>query len=1203
MDAVMDLTARAVSFITLIQDTFLRASVPSANNELTPAVMDVYGNTFPDRFNSYITIVKALDKEKCAGRTNGPDGERPVGFESKVLELVWFSNKSVDETGKQLAEQYVVELCTDIVLWINANQTAIIEKVGTFGAFSPPYVWREAISEIVYSDIDQRIALAVCLEYLPIHIVLALGGTDYEAGDQRILQWWQTNKKQNKITLNEDEQKLQEKFKKFVYGNNPKKSNDLPGDESINNFYWEKIIYLFGHYKELTEALLKNDAPLPFEYVFNEELDEIKSNRILRAKELLSTDELQDQDQRTADIGGNGLSNNAPGIHNAAVHPAGPHSCDPFVRARNMKLFAVAFSGGGIRSATFNLGILQGLSRQGMISRIDYLSTVSGGGYIGSWLATWIKRQGSIKKITDRLNPEKSADPFGEEVRPIRWLRMFSNYFTPNKSIMSLDSWTVGVTWLRNTLLNQLVIFLVLLAVLLLARSFYQLWFYKRIWAVLFPGLYVYITACLFSLIIALFTGIGMQWYNRGRRQTMLPFNLHNSHWITVIILLLAITGSYMVSASLFTQQVSSFPNKLLVLWPAGLFSLIVLLIIAWFGRYDKCIASFGKTQIGATFILIYTAFFSAIVGWLSLAGAWKLFELIKTFPEARAQALGFAFGLPIVLLVFGVTVVSRMALLGKYFPDERREWWGRMGAVINRVAFIWILVSAATYLARGSLNPLLHRWAPATLGGWMALVGGTVKAAFSSKTSGKDETKGFQATALDLLSKAGPYLFALGILIFLPALIDPLMSKPGFPEAIAIRPWLKALILAVIFFIPGVYLSWKLGVNEFSMHHFYRNRLIRAYLGATRRRSSRERTANPFTGFDSLDDEKLSKFTNGQGYFGPYPILNTALNASQVLDLSRQDRKAESFIFSPLYCGFDFSTVRSSVNSVNKSYDYGFRRTEKYAYPNDDGPGIGTAMAISGAAVNANQGYHSSAGTAFLLTVFNVQMGWWIGNPRKGKWQQSDPDFGLGYIFYNLTGQTNTKNEFVCLSDGGHFDNMGLYEMVRRRCAFIILGDSEQDENFSCEGFANAIRRCRIDFGAEIVIDIDDIVKRENHFSKQHYAIGEIRYSGDKTPTGVILYIKSSITGDEPVDVTEYAKKNPTFPHQTTADQFFDEEQFESYRKLGMHIADMAMSDRRVMKALNLKYKESADERDNEITEKPIKLFKTLKDFFTKNS
>ena len=164
---------------------------------------------------------------------------------------------------------------------------------------------------------------------------------------------------------------------------------------------------------------------------------------------------------------------------------------------------------------------------------------------------------------------------------------------------------------------------------------------------------------------------------------------------------------------------------------------------------------------------------------------------------------------------------------------------------------------------------------------------------------------------------------------------------------------------------------------------------------------------------------------------------------------------------------------------------------------------------------------------------------GWEI--PRKSTWQRSEPRFGLGYIFNNLVGTTNTRRDYVALSDGGHFDNMGLYELIRRRCAFIVLCDAEQDGDFTCEGFANAIRRCRIDFGADISIDISKIVTRQDgKFSEMNYAIGDIFYAGIPKP-GKLLYIKSSITEkDLPVDVLEYARKNDTFPQQTTADQFF---------------------------------------------------------------
>lgn len=156
----------------------------------------------------------------------------------------------------------------------------------------------------------------------------------------------------------------------------------------------------------------------------------------------------------------------------------------------------------------------------------------------------------------------------------------------------------------------------------------------------------------------------------------------------------------------------------------------------------------------------------------------------------------------------------------------------------------------------------------------------------------------------------------------------------------------------------------------------------------------------------------------------------------------------------------------------------------------------------------------------------------------------RSEPRFGLGYIFNNLVGKTNTRSDYVALSDEGHFDNIGLYELIRRKCASIVLCDAEQDGEFTCEGFANAITRGRIDFGADIRIDILSITRRkEGRYSEAHFVMGDIYYAGVARP-GKLLYIKSSIVETGlPVDVMEYAKKNTTFPHQTTADQFFDEE------------------------------------------------------------
>lgn len=1196
----MDLTARAVSLITLTQDTFLR--VAAVNKELTekkPPV--VFGEEFEERFKAAITELKAFEK-KCREQFDfdTSDEKKGLDFESKMFDLVWYSSQHVpegDNNTKQRAEAFLVTLCTNLSGWIVRHEKAIrqhIEKKHPEAASAvtenslvlPPYVWFHAISEILYCHRSERVLLAQKLEYIPIHLVLAMGGGTYEAHEQRVLQWWQPHSNHEPLLLTPAERTLHQNFKvKVVAAANNEAGSSTP--ETAGNDYENRIIYLLTHYDQLTGALLANNAPLSFEYVFTEELKEVSEAREKRRKEPLLVRFAQEENEKQTSSG----------------------SCDPLVKAKEMELCALALSGGGIRSATFNLGLLQGLARHGFISKIDYLSTVSGGGYIGSWLATWIKREGSVAKVAERLNPNLSADPMGEEVRPIRWLRMFSNHFAPDKSIMSVDSWTIGATWLRNTLLNQLVIFLLLMAVLFLLRVLFDLWRLGDFWLATAVPFWSYLVSCLLLAGVAYFAGISMQWYNR-ESFTRLPLSA-NSEGLTQKLQYLTYSGAFIVSATLYFHYRQGFYGKLAALLPAGVVLAGVLTLIAAYGRYDKCITAFGISQRRANAMIVYTAILSAMVGCLSLMGVWKVMELAAsaTYTDAGGRviiygpALCFTVGLPLVLMAFGITVVARMALLGKYFPDERREWWGRMGAAINRFGFAWLLVAASCFLLRDVIQQFLDGWkAPATVGGWMALIGGAVRAAFSAKTSGKDEKGGWQTAAMGVLSKAGPYLFILGLLIFLPALIDPLLKRTPLIRELPVADIVKSLLFAVVLFVLGRALSARLGVNEFSMHHFYRNRLVRAYLGATRRKAAREKTANPYTHFDKLDDAKLAKFQNNQGYFGPFPLLNTALNASQSSDTSRQDRKAESFVFTPLYCGFDFSKVRSSLNTLNKTYDYGFRPTKKFAYGNDNGPAIGTAMAISGAAVNPNQGYHSAAGTAFLLTVFNVQMGWWIGNPRKNKWAQSDPDTGLSYLVSNLTGNTSTKSEFVNLSDGGHFDNMGLYELVRRRCSLIILGDAEQDENFTCEGLANAIRRCRIDFGAEISINIENIVNRKEGHSRQHFAVGDITYSGDEKPSGKLIYIKSSITGEEPVDIAEYALKNKSFPHQSTADQFFDEEQFESYRKLGMHIMDEAFQNDEILQALRTKGRGPvAGKQLSENIEEQLRLFKLVKEFFKK--
>jgi len=192
------------------------------------------------------------------------------------------------------------------------------------------------------------------------------------------------------------------------------------------------------------------------------------------------------------------------------------------------------------------------------------------------------------------------------------------------------------------------------------------------------------------------------------------------------------------------------------------------------------------------------------------------------------------------------------------------------------------------------------------------------------------------------------------------------------------------------------------------------------------------------------------------------------------------------------------------------------------------------------------------------------VRLGWWLGNPGASgvkTWRRKGPQYSVGPLFSEAIGNTTDNYQYVNLSDGGHFENLGLYEMVLRRCHFIVVSDGGEDPECAYADLGEAVRKIRIDFGIPIEFGTMTIYPRSAidtlKNSGHNCAVGRIRYSvvdGADAPDGVIIYVKPACYGDEPRDIYEYFKTNPTFPHETTSDQFFSESQFESYRMLGAH-------------------------------------------------
>jgi hypothetical protein len=238
----------------------------------------------------------------------------------------------------------------------------------------------------------------------------------------------------------------------------------------------------------------------------------------------------------------------------------------------------------------------------------------------------------------------------------------------------------------------------------------------------------------------------------------------------------------------------------------------------------------------------------------------------------------------------------------------------------------------------------------------------------------------------------------------------------------------------------------------------------------------------------------------------------------------------------------------------------------------------LGTAMAISSAATAPNAGTQTVRPIVFMMTLLNVRLDYWAPNP----WYVQASSYlkrllanagrpGPRYLLREALGQLHARGAFVNLSDGGHVENLGIYELLRRRCKVIVCADAEQDPTMSCASLNKLIRYARIDLGIEIDINTDPLnLDEKTNFTERHWTIGTIKYGkarkNDKgemvgrDETGYLLYVKSSMTGDEAPYVKDYRSRNPAFPQETTADQFFDEAQFESYRALGYHAMNGAL-------------------------------------------
>ena len=357
----------------------------------------------------------------------------------------------------------------------------------------------------------------------------------------------------------------------------------------------------------------------------------------------------------------------------------------------------------------------------------------------------------------------------------------------------------------------------------------------------------------------------------------------------------------------------------------------------------------------------------------------------------------------------------------------------------------------------------------------------------------------------------------------------------------------------AIFLLLISTIISFFINVNFFSLHALYRNRLVKTFLGASNVKAKPEDEGrNAFDGFSERDNlamaELYGKMNLGQVKL--YPILDMTLNLLATKNLAWQERKAKSFVSTPLFTGGHRVGYRPSA-LYSAGWWGSLREPER-------GISLGTAMALSGAAVSPNWGYHSSPVTSFLMMLANVRLGAWLGNPKhRATWRYSGPRFSWRLFLQEALGRTDDEEPWIYLSDGGHFENLGLYEMIWRRCRTIVVSDAGADPKCTLEDLGNAVRKIAVDLGVRIEFRRIHMRKRTDVAVAGVYcALGDIQY-----PEGVcgkIVYLKPGFYGsEEPADVRAYAAANAKFPHESTLRQWFGESQFESYRSLGAYVIE----------------------------------------------
>jgi hypothetical protein len=819
----------------------------------------------------------------------------------------------------------------------------------------------------------------------------------------------------------------------------------------------------------------------------------------------------------------------------------------------------LALSGGGIRSATFNLGVLQALARARVLRQVDYLSTVSGGGYIGGFLGRLYTRFLNRPAGVATLVESKLANPNAAE---IEWLRQNGNYLAPTGKG---DNLVNAAVVLRNFLTLHTVLALLLFGIFGVANL---LRFGAFPW--LDDALHAWLPASIrlpgvndLPLSHMLREGWGFFW----------------SPWMTLVELLIFL-GLIPLGLAFWLASV----EKPEAYQPSALKAVFLvasaLLVAALF------VADAPSPHVLLLALSLIASCFYVELAWQHvrrrLPGGLRHPSTRPMVRNSLTHWLGHVLGLTLLAVAFVLVDTAGFAVYGwaASRPDFA-EAFGQLGAGL-----------AALYV------PL--RWIAGKLGGRI-------------KPTGEG---GRKSTLLSVVTHPMilPVIFGLPPLVFCSAVAHALFARGEHLLAGLLATALALLISAILGRKDALPF-----INRSSLQALYAARIARAFLGASNFFRHVSEEGHDVTTTQAEDDTSFHAY-HPEASGGPLHLVNVCVN--ETLDHFSQrrfrERQGENMSVGPCGVSIGWGWHGLWIEPERWGGEHGrLRAIQNHQPPHpligEDGAGLDPAkpitteslslstwLSISGAAISPGRGRDSKLGTSLFFGLANLRAGYW--------WDTNLEDYArpgvrrptlLQALFFlpvrlfrmqwlllaELTADfSGPWRRFWYLSDAGFFEGTGVYELVRRRVKYILCGDALHDDQGTLDSLANLMRKVRIDFGAEIRFldeaeiqglpradpatgtpgipaavlaalgSIDEVRGTTKAFAKKHAALARIYYPDKPAHQGVLLYLKAGVTGDEAPDILSYHADHPHFPHEPTSDQFFHEAQWESYRSLGDH-------------------------------------------------